>query len=192
MPKPNERASERTVATDENQGLAARLVELREETERQRRENVRDIGECKTLVARLEQRVALIAEKVDKAIGEITKTARELTEKLREGGEQVRASGELARKMTDQMRVLEELRAVAVDPYEVVKPLRKHVAEIEVDLGAFKRHTDDKLGAIQRVLDGRRIGDDADRQRAHDAERRGRVVPERIDPAVSERARVTR
>ncbi len=181
-------ASDRTAATDENQGLAARLVELRTVVEENRKASVRDVSECKEALARLDVRVSALATKLDKAMGDIDRRARDLGQAHRDGAEQVRAAGEIARKMTDHMRVLDELREVQADPYEVIKPLQRQIALLEGDIKTTRAHIDRKFEALPKAKpiawetrdDAERAGQresarlDKERDEAHEAKERRR------------------
>lgn len=140
----------RTAAVDENQGLAARLVELRQVVETNRVATVRDVAELKLELARVSDRQGRLGERIDKAMTEIDRRQRDLDQQLRTGAEQVRASGEQARKMADHMRVLDELREVASDPHEVVKPLQRQIAQLEADIKTGRKHVDLKFEALPK------------------------------------------
>lgn len=140
----------RTAAADENQGLAARLVELRRTVEDNRKDAVRDMGELKTELARISDRQARLGDRLDKAMAEVDRRQRDLDQQLRTGAEQVRASGELARKMNDHMRVLDELREVQADPHEVVKPLQRQIAQLDADVKTVRKHVDLKFEQLPK------------------------------------------
>jgi len=141
----------RSAAADENQGLAARLVELRRVVDENRKDNLRDLAEVKTDLARISDRQAQLAVRLDQAMAEVDRRQRDLDQQLRTGAEQVRASGELARKMNDHMRALDELREVQADPHEVVKPLQRQIAQLDADIKTVRKHIDLKFEALPKA-----------------------------------------
>lgn len=145
-----ERASERTAAQDENQGLAARIVDLRRALDDQRKSHERDMSALRQLVAQMEQQVAGTIGRVDAMTLDFERRSRDLETTQREASEQVRAAGELARKMTDHMRTLDELREVAADPHEVVKPIRKDIAQCRLDLEMLQKQIDVRFEQLPR------------------------------------------
>lgn len=147
-----ERASERTAAQDENQGLAARLVDLRRALDDQRKSHERDLSALRQVVAQMEQQVAGTIGRVDAMTLDFERRCRDLETAQREAAEQVRVAGELARKMTDHMKTLDELREVAADPHEVVKPIRRDIAELRHELTLLTKQVDVRF----QQLPGRR------------------------------------
>lgn len=139
-----------SAAEDENAGLAARLLELRSVVEDHRRLAQRETGEQRTQIARIEERVRTLGEKVDRAMGDWDRRSRELDQTQRDAGEQVRRAGELARSMQDRVKVLDELRAVASDPHEVIKPVRRELAQLGADLQALAKRIDLKFEALPK------------------------------------------
>lgn len=142
-PKP-----EKSTAQAENEGLAARLLELRQLVEKQDQDHKKATAEVKQEVARMNATVDHLAKKVDAALTEIERRSRDLTAMLREGGEQVVQAGALARKMQDRVKVLDELREVAEDPRELLKPIRKDIAQLNADLLTLQKNTEAKLASI--------------------------------------------
>jgi len=135
---------------DEHRGLAARLLDLRKLVEDHRLASMRDHAQLIQRGAHLEQQVVTMATRIDKEVESINKTQRDLEAQLRESGEQVRKAGELARKMTDQVKELGELREMAADPHEVVKPLRASLATLRGDLEALGRTIDIRFEAMPK------------------------------------------
>ena len=133
---------EPSVQYDEHRGLAGKILDLRNAFEAQRVLGIQEKAQLNQRMAQLEQLASAIATRIDREVEEIGKTQRELGNALREGGEQVRVAGELGRKMTDQMRVLEELREMASDPHEVVKPILRAIAFLKGDVEALGRSVD--------------------------------------------------
>lgn len=131
-----------SVQQDEHRGLAARILDLRKLVEEHRLSAVREHASHQQRMAELEQKVSAMESRVDRGMEEISRTQRNLDNSLREGGEQVRVAGELGRKMTDQVRLLEELREMASDPHEVVKPIRHSIALLRGDLEALGKTID--------------------------------------------------
>jgi hypothetical protein len=134
--------AEPSTQQDEHRGLAARILDLRKALEEQRLAGIQERAHLNQRMANLEQMVSAMATRVDREVEEIGKTQRELGNALREGGEQVRVAGELGRKMTDQVKHLEELREMASDPHEVVKPLLRSLAFLKGDLEALSKSID--------------------------------------------------
>ena len=99
-------------------------------------------GHLQQRMAQLEQQVSAIASRVDTEVEAIRGMQRDLAASLHAGGEQVRVAGDLARKMTQQVRELEELREMAADPHEVIKPLQRSLATLRGDLEALGRTID--------------------------------------------------
>lgn len=127
---------------DEHRGLAARIHDLRKLVEANRRDAIRDHQALLTKVATIEQRQVALEQRVDKEVEGIQRMQRELQQTLHDGSEQVRQAGQLARKMSDGMKELEELRAVASDPHEVVRPVQKSLAQLRADVEALGRTID--------------------------------------------------
>lgn len=146
-----ERAQERSAAQDENQGLAARLVDLRRALDEQRKHHEREQSALRQVVAQLEQQVAATIGRVDTMTLDFERRSRDLETAQREAGEQVRAAGELARKMSDHMRVLDELREVAADPHEVVKPIRRDIGELRHELTLLAKQVDHRFEQLPRA-----------------------------------------
>ncbi len=134
--------SEASASHDEHRGLAARLLDLRKVVETHRQSAIKEHHQLLQRMAGVEQQFVAISERVDKEVEGINRKQRDLEAMLREGAEQVRKAGELARKMTDQVKELEELREMAADPHEVVKPLRASIATLRGDLEALGRTID--------------------------------------------------
>lgn len=143
-------ALEPSLRQDEHRGLAARLMELRKLVEDSRLLAIREAGQINQRMAQLEQQVTAMGKRVDTEVEGITKRQKELDNALREGGEQVRVAGELGRKMTDQVKQLEELREMASDPHEVIKPLQKSLAFLRGDLEALGRTIDVRFEALPK------------------------------------------
>jgi methyl-accepting chemotaxis protein len=180
--KAKEPKPERTVAKDENEGLASRLIELRKVVEDNRVANIKAIGEIKTDVGRMSDRLEGAIKKVDEAMATIDKAGRDLATSQRESAEQVRAAGELVRGMKDRLKVLDELRETAADPYELLKPIRKQVGEMVGDFEALKKNIDVKFESLPKVkpvpLETR--GDDSEIQRLRiEVKRLAKLVEER-------------
>lgn len=127
---------------DEHRGLAARLLDLRKLVEDHRQADIRERHQLNQRMAQLEQLVSSMAERIDREVEGIQKQHKELDTTLRDAGEQVRVAGSLARKMSDGMRELEELREMAADPHEVIKPLQTSLAHLRGDLEALGRTID--------------------------------------------------
>lgn len=131
-----------SVQQDEHRGLAGRLLDLRTLVEDNRKAAVRDFSQLNQRMATLESLVSTIAARVDREVESIQGQQRDLAAALREGGEQVRVAGELGRKMTDQVKVLEELREMASDPHEVIKPIQRGLAHLRGDLETLAKTID--------------------------------------------------
>ena len=125
---------EPSAALDESRGLAARILDLRRLVETNRQAQVKEHHQQQSRIANLEQQFAALNTRVDQEVVDIRRMQRELQDALHQGGEQVRQAGQLARKITDGMKELEELRAVASDPHEVVKPLQRAIGSLRADL----------------------------------------------------------
>lgn len=134
--------TEPSTEQDEHRGLAGRILDLRKALEEQRLAGIQERAHLNQRMGNLEQMVSAMATRIDREVEEIGKTQRELGNALREGGEQVRVAGELGRKMTDQVKVLEELRELSSDPHEVVKPILRSIAFLKGDLEALGRSVD--------------------------------------------------
>lgn len=137
-----DRAREPSRQLDEHRGLAARLSDLRKLVEDNRLLSVREAAQLNQRMAQLEQQVSAMATRIDREVEGITKRQKELDNLLREGGEQVRVAGELGRKMTDQVKQLEELREMASDPHEVIKPLQRNLALLRGDVETLGKVVD--------------------------------------------------
>lgn len=137
---------------DENRGLAARLLELRRTVEGHERQRISDLAETRRLVAQIGQRADTMQKQLDEALKSIDQKQRDLEVALREGGEQVRAAGELGRKMQDHVRVLDELREMAADPHEVVKPLRRDIGELKHALTLLDKQVDHRFEETAKQL----------------------------------------
>lgn len=146
-----DRASERSAAQDENTGLAARLVELRRALDEHRKGNERETAALRQHVAQLEQQVASTIGRVDTMTLDFERRCKELDNAQREAAEQVRVAGELARKMSDHMRTLDELREVAADPHEVVKPIRKDLGELRHEVTLLTKQVDLRFEQLPRA-----------------------------------------
>ena len=146
-PAPDEQPS---VAQDEHRGLAGRLLDLRTLVDENRRLAVRDFSHLGQRMASLEQLVSAMQSQLDKAVEGIQAQQRDLGVALREGGEQVRKAGEIGRKMTDQVKVLEQLREDASDPHEVIKPLQRSIAFLKGDLEALAKTIDTRFEQYPR------------------------------------------
>ena len=139
-----------SVRQDENRGLAERLLDVRNMAEEHRKLALRDAGSLLQRMAQLEQQVTTMGARIDKECEGIQKTQRLLEDLLRAGGEQVRVAGEIGRKMTDQVKVLEELRAMASDPHEVIKPLQRSIAFLKGDVEALAKTVDHRFEQMPR------------------------------------------
>lgn len=142
--KPTESASQA-----ENEALAARLIALRETVEANRLETVKNLADMRGDVARMGERVEHAIAQVDKMREEWKLGSRELKEGLRRGDEQVAKAGELAVKMENRVKVLDELREGAVDPHELIKPLRRELTLLRTDLESLGKNTEVKLAEIR-------------------------------------------
>lgn len=131
-----------SVQQDEHRGLAARILDVRNLVEENRRLAIRDAAQLNQRMAQLEQQVSAMAARLDKEVEGIVRKHKDLEDALRQGGEQVRVAGELGRKMTDQVKVLEELREMASDPHEVIKPLQRGLATLRGDVEALAKTID--------------------------------------------------
>lgn len=134
--------TEPSVQQDEHRGLAARILDVRKALEEQRIAGISERAQLNQRMASLEQQVTGMATRIDREVEEIGRKQRDLEASLREGGEQVRVAGELGRKMTDQVKLLEELREMASDPHEVIKPLQRSIAFLRADLEALSKTID--------------------------------------------------
>lgn len=135
---------------DEHRGLAARILDLRKLVESNRLAAVKEHSQTQQRAAQLEQDVTRLTQRIDAEVESIQKQQRDLTQKLHEAGEQVRQAGALARKMTDQVKELEELRAVASDPHEVVRPVQRGLAQLRADLEALGKTIDVRFEQMPR------------------------------------------
>lgn len=131
-----------SAAQDEHRGLAARLMDLRKLVEENRQHGVKDHAQVMQRMAQIESTMSSLEKRVDKEAEAIQLKQRELEGHLRDGGEQVRKAGELGRKMTDQVQELAELREMASDPHEVVKPIRASIALLRADVESLGRTID--------------------------------------------------
>ena len=138
-----------SAAQAENEGLAARIVALRETVEANRVEAVKAIGAIKTEVAGMSDRVNHALSKVDVLATEWDRRKRELETAVRDSGEQVRAAGQIATKMEARVKVLDELRETAVDPHELIKPIRRELAELRTALESLDKNVEVKIDAIR-------------------------------------------
>lgn len=141
-PPVNALTGEPSVRHDEHRGLAARLLDLRKLVEDHRQLAVRDAAQLNQRMAQLEQQVTAMATRIDHEVERMVRRHKDLDDALRQGGEQVRVAGELGRKMTDQVKVLEELREMASDPHEVIKPLQRGLATLRGDVETLAKTID--------------------------------------------------
>lgn len=150
MPQADTEPTEPSAKADENRGLAARLVELRQLVEQNRQAQVRDYHQLMQRVAQVEQQLSALNTRIDRECETIQKQQTELRGMLHDGGEQVRQAGAVARKVQDGMRELEELRAVASDPHEVVKPVQRSIGHLRTDLESLKSSVDHRFEQLPR------------------------------------------
>ena len=143
--------TEPSAVHDEHRGLAARILDLRRLVEKQEQQRASDLAELRRNFAQVEQQVNSLQKQVDEAMGQIRRKGLDLDEQLRQSAEQVRAAGELARKMTDHMKTLDDLREMAADPHEVVKPLRKDIGELKHGLETLQLQVDRRFEALPKV-----------------------------------------
>lgn len=134
--------TEPSLQQDEHRGLAARILDLRRLVESNRQAQIKEHAHTQQRVAELDQLVTAMGTRVDREVEAIQKMQRDLQSTLHEGGEQVRQAGQMARKISDGMKELEELRASASDPHEVVKPLQRSLAHLRGDVEALARTID--------------------------------------------------
>lgn len=134
--------TEPSAAQDEHRGLAARIWDLRKLVESNRLAQVKENSEQRQKMAQVEQLLSALATRIDRECEALQKMQTDLRGQLHDSGEQVRQSGALARKIQDGMKELEELRAVASDPHEVVKPVRASIAQLRADVEALARTID--------------------------------------------------
>ncbi len=146
MPK---KSDERPIEQAEAEGLAERLLALREQVETESLATRKATGELKQELARMSTRLDHALNRVDTMATEWNRRSRALEGTLQSGGEQVRAAGEIARKMSDRVKVLDELRQSAQDPHALVVPLRREVAELKADLESFKRIAENKIAELR-------------------------------------------
>ncbi len=118
--------------------------------EEHRKQTVRDVSEIREMVIRVEHRQGQLQSKLDQAMTDIDRRQRELDQALREGAEQVRATGQMARDMKAKATELEELREMAADPHEVIKPVQRSVAQVAADLEALRKAIDHKFEQLPR------------------------------------------
>jgi SMC interacting uncharacterized protein involved in chromosome segregation len=150
-PKPSaDETADRTAEQHENEGLAARLLELKALVEENRKLAVRDFAELKAEFGRMTERLKTVDGKVDGAMAEWARRSRELDQTQRDSAEHVRAAGQIAREMKDRVQVLDELRETSADPHAVVKPLQREVAQLKADLADLGRRIDVKFDALPR------------------------------------------
>lgn len=143
-------ADDGSKSLDENAGLAARLIELRNEVEKNRVDSIKMFGEIRTAQGRMSDRLEAAILKVDRAMLSWDEKTRKLDMELREGAEQVRACGELERKARDRMKVLDELRETQADPHELLKPYRRQLAQLDADVNTLKSSIDRKFEALPK------------------------------------------
>jgi len=136
---------------DEHRGLAARILDLRNLVEEHRRLQLKEHAALLTKVANIEQMQVALEHRVDKEVEGIQRQQRDLQQALHDGAEQVRQAGQLARKMTDGMAALEELRAVASDPHEVVRPVQRSLAQLRADVETLGRTIDIRFEALPKT-----------------------------------------
>jgi chromosome segregation ATPase len=133
----------------ENEGLAARIIELRGVVEQNRVEGVKAMADLKGEVARMSDRVNHALSRVDTLATDWDRRKRELETAVRDSGEQVRAAGEIASKMNARVKVLDELRETAVDPHELIKPVRREMAELKSALESLDKNFEVKIEALR-------------------------------------------
>jgi chromosome segregation ATPase len=139
-----------TVALEENRGLAQRLLELRNELAEQHAARGREIAELRGIVARIADRQKAIDTKLDQLKTEWDRDLRAIQTQKRDMDEDVRKSGELARKMTEHMAVLDELRESQPDLDQVLGPIKRSVQQVALDLEAYKKNQDGKWEQLPR------------------------------------------
>lgn len=135
---------------DEHRGLAARILDVRRLVESHRQVAIKERAEDRQRMAYLEQSVATLTTRIDREVEAIQKMQRDLQSTLHQAGEQVRQAGALARKIQGGMEELEELRAVASDPHEVVKPLQRAIGQLKADIEALGRTIDIRFEQMPR------------------------------------------
>lgn len=138
-----------SAAQAENEGLAARLIQLRETVEQNRQEAVRQLADMKGDVARISDRLEQAIKRVDEVATEWQTGKRDVENAIREGGEQVRAAGQIATRMSERVKVLDELRDTATDPHELVKPIRRDIANLRSDLESLGTNIEVKIAALR-------------------------------------------
>lgn len=149
-PQADVQPTEPSAQQDEHRGLAARILDLRKLIETNRVLHVKEYAQQQQRIAQLEQLVSAMATRIDSEVEAIQKRQRDLQTTLHEGGEQVRQAGQIARKIQDGMKELEELRAVASDPHEVVKPLLRSIAQLRADLERVDKSIDIRFEQMPR------------------------------------------
>lgn len=149
-PKPALAPAVPSAQEDEHRGLAGRIIELRAVVEEHRKQTVRDVSEIREMVIRVEHRQGQLQSKLDQAMTDIDRRQRELDQALREGAEQVRAAGQMAREMKAKATELEELREMAADPHDVVKPVQRAIAQVAADLETLRKAVDHKFEQLPR------------------------------------------
>ena len=140
--------AERTQERAENEGLAARLLAIEAKWEERELALKRGLGELRGEFARLAETVNQLSGRVERAMTDWERRSRDLDNTQREAAEQVRQAGAIARKMEDRVKVLDTIREQAEDPRELLKPVRREIANLVLDLEAFKVHTNDKIAAL--------------------------------------------
>jgi chromosome segregation ATPase len=139
-----------TVALEENRGLAQRLLELRNAQEELQRDWGKRFGELSALVARIADRQKAIDGKLDSLKTEWDRDLRAIQEQKRVMAEDVRQSGQLARKMTEHMAVLDELRESQPDLDQILGPIKRSIQQLALDLEAYKKNQDSKWEQLPR------------------------------------------
>jgi len=149
---------------DEHRGLAARILDIRKAMEANAQKQAREREDLKQNMARIEQLLSGLTTRIDREVESIQKQQTELRGMLHDGGEQVRQAGAVARRVQDGMRELEELRAVASDPHEVVKPVQRAIAHLRTDHEALAKTIDVRFEQLprQKPLQWESRGEDED------------------------------
>jgi chromosome segregation ATPase len=133
-----------TVALEETKGLAARLLELRNELSERDAARGREIAELRGMVARASDRQKAIDAKLDSLKTEWDRDLRAIQEQKRAMDEDVRQSGQLARQMKDHVAVLDELRESQPDLDQVLGPIKRSIQQLANDLDAYRKAQDIK------------------------------------------------
>lgn len=145
----SDRPSE-SLTEDEQQGLARKLVELRQAQDERHLATNKAIGELRGELARIVDRQKAIDGRLDALSTEWQRDLRAIQEQKRAMDQDVLAAGQSARKMADHVRALDELRETQVDPRELIAPVQRSLQLLANDLEAYKRNVDSKLERLPR------------------------------------------